>query len=455
MTSPLAVVVLAAGKGTRMKSDLPKVLHPVAGRPMIDWVLEAAGALEPREIVVVIGPDMPQVAQAVAPHGAAVQQRQLGTADAVAAARPALEEALAADADVLVLYGDGPLIEAETLTRMAEARAEGGADYIWLGFRPEDPTGYGRLILDEGGSVTRIVEEKDASDEERRVDLCWGGLLLARGAALFEQLPRISNDNAKGEYYLTSLVALGKAVGQRSIVVECSAEEVRGVNSRGELAEAEALVQGRLRARAMAEGATMTDPSSVFLSWDTRLGRDVTIEPNVFFGPGVVIEDGVEIRGFSHLEGCRVSRGARIGPFARLRPGADLDEKSRVGNFVEIKAAHIGPGAKVNHLSYVGDASVGAKANLGAGTITCNYDGFSKSRTEIGEGAFIGSNTALVAPVSVGVNAIVGAGSTIGGEIPDEALALTRAEQTIRPLAARRFRDKRVAAKATKEPTKE
>ncbi|MEX2630626.1 MAG: bifunctional UDP-N-acetylglucosamine diphosphorylase/glucosamine-1-phosphate N-acetyltransferase GlmU [Tistlia sp.] len=447
MTAPLAVVVLAAGKGTRMKSDLPKVLHAVAGRPMIDWVLEAAAALDPRQIVVVVGPDMAELAAAVEPHRTAVQAEQLGTADAVGAARQALADSLEAGADVLVLYGDGPLIEPETLRRMAEARATGRADYVWLGFRPADPTGYGRLLLEADGEVARIVEEQDASDEQRRIDLCWGGLLLARGPALFDQLPRIGNDNAKGEYYLTSLVELARAAGQRSLVVECSAEEVVGVNSRAELAEAEALLQARLRGRAMAGGATLLDPASVHLSWDTRLGRDVVVEPQVFFGPGVVVGDGVRIRAFSHLEGCRIERGATVGPFARLRPGAELGEGARVGNFVEIKAATLGPGAKVNHLSYVGDATVGAGANLGAGTITCNYDGFRKSRTDIGPGAFIGSNTALVAPVSIGAGAIVGAGSTISGEVPDEALALSRAEQTIRPLAARRFRDRRVEAK--------
>lgn len=447
MTAPLAVVVLAAGKGTRMKSDLPKVLHPIAGRSMIDWVLQAAAPLEPREVVVVVGPDMPAVAQAVAPHRTAVQAEARGTADAVAAAGEALAASLAVGADVLVLYGDGPLIEASTLERMAEARREAEADYVWLGFRPDDPTGYGRLLLDDAGDLVRIVEEKDASAEQRQVGLCWGGLLLARGPALFEQLPRISNDNAKGEYYLTALVELARSGGERSVVVECTADEVVGVNSRAELAAAEALMQARLRGRAMAAGATLLDPSTVFLSWDTRLGRDVTIEPNVFFGPGVVVEDGVEIRAFSHLEGCRLARGAKVGPFARLRPGAELGEGARVGNFVEIKAATLGAGAKVNHLSYIGDAAIGAKANVGAGTITCNYDGFRKSRTEIGAGAFIGSNTALVAPVTIGAGAIVGAGSTVAEDVPDEALALTRAEQTIRPLAARRFRDRRADEK--------
>ena len=447
MTAPLAVVVLAAGKGTRMKSDLPKVLHRVAGRPMIDWVVEAASALEPREIVVVVGPDMPQVAAAVAPHRTAVQARQLGTADALGAARETLADSLAAGADVLVLYGDGPLIEPATLMRMAEARRHGGADYVWLGFRPDDPTGYGRLLLDEAGGLIRIVEEQDASDDERRVGLCWGGLLLARGPALFEQLGRIGNDNAKGEYYLTALVELAGAAGERSITVECSAEEVRGINSRAELAEAEALIQQRLRRRVLEEGATLIDPATVFLSWDTRLGRDVVIEPNVFFGPGVLVEDGAQILAFSHLESCRVGRGARVGPFARLRPGAALGEAARVGNFVEIKASTLGAGAKANHLAYIGDTTVGAKANIGAGTIVCNYDGFRKARSEIGAGAFVGSNSALVAPVTLGAGAIVGAGSTIVGEVPDDALVVARAEQTIRPLAARRFREKRAAAK--------
>lgn len=444
MTSALVVVVLAAGKGTRMRSSLPKVLHPVAGRPMLDHVLEAARALEPSQTVVVVGPEGSQIAEAVRPIPVAVQAEQLGTADAVKAARAVAEPALGEGGDVLVLYGDGPLITAKTLQRMRAARAaDDAADFVWLGFRPPDPTGYGRMLQDGAGHVTAIVEEKDANQEQRQVGLCWGGLLLGKGRDLFRLLERIDNDNAKREYYLTSLVDLAGEEGLRSAVVECDADEVRGVNSRAELAEAEAILQDRLRRMAMEAGVTLIAPETVFFSWDTELSPDVTVEPNVVFGPGVRVASGARIMAFSHIEGATIEAGARIGPFARLRPGTRIGPEARVGNFVEIKAAALGAGAKANHLSYVGDAEVGAAANIGAGTITCNYDGFAKHRTSIGAGAFIGSNTAIVAPVSIGEGALVGAGSTIVSDVPDQALAVARGEQTVRPGGAERLRAKR------------
>jgi bifunctional UDP-N-acetylglucosamine pyrophosphorylase/glucosamine-1-phosphate N-acetyltransferase len=443
MTSrKLAVVVLAAGKGTRMKTEHPKVLHRIAGRAMIDYVLEAARGLDPAETVVVIGPGMEALREAVAPLRCALQEAQLGTADAVRTATDLLGTELDETSDVLVLCGDGPLITGETLRAMVAARQGTEApDFVWLGFTPPDPTGYGRMVVDGEGQLAAIVEEKDASEAERAIGLCWAGLLLAAGKPLVELLAQVDNDNAKGEYYLTQLVALAGAAGRTAAVVSTeAADEVRGINSRVELAEAEALMQARLRAAAMAGGATLIDPATVWLSHDTRLGRDVVVHPNVFFGPGVTVEDGAEIRAFSHLEGARVGAGARIGPFARLRPGAEIGEAAAVGNFVEVKAAKLGPGAKANHLSYLGDAEVGAKANIGAGTITCNYDGFAKHRTAIGADAFIGSNTALVAPVSVGAGAIVAAGSTVTKNVPDDALAVARGAQSNKLGLAARFR---------------
>lgn len=438
---PLAVVILAAGQGTRMKSTKPKVLHEVGGRTMIAHVIAAAEALQPRQIVVVLGKAMEQVAAAVAPHTTAVQDPPLGTAHAVAAAGAALQAALAEGADVLVLYGDGPLISPSTLEAMRQRLAqEPRAAMVWLGVRPPDPTGYGRLIVGADGSVLRIVEEKDATSDERSERLVWGGLMLAAGPKLFELLPKVSNNNAKGEYYLTSLVALGRAEGAASAVVETDVDEVRGVNSRAELAEAEAIFQNRKRRAAMEAGATLIAPETVFFSWDTQLGRDVTLEPHVIFGPGVVLEDGVTLRGFSHLAGVTVRKGAVIGPFARLRPGSEIGEGAHIGNFVEVKAGKLGAGAKANHLTYIGDAEVGAGANIGAGTITANYDGISKHKTSIGAGASIGSNVVLVAPVTVGAGAIVGAGSVITQPVSADAIAATRAPLTTSERAAARYR---------------
>jgi bifunctional UDP-N-acetylglucosamine pyrophosphorylase / glucosamine-1-phosphate N-acetyltransferase len=444
-SNPLACIVLAAGKGTRMKSDLPKVLHPVAGKPMVRHVLDAAAALSPECVAVVVGPGMDRVAQAVAPHPAVVQERQLGTADAVLAARAALE---GFEGDVVVLYGDTPLVTAGTLASLLEARA--AADdpaVVVLGMRPDDPGAYGRLVTDGSGRLEDIVEYLDASEAQRAIELCNAGLMAFDGKRMWALLERIGSDNAKGEFYLTDVVAVARHLGHACRVVEGPAEEVVGVNSRAELAQVEALLQRRLRAAAMAGGATLTDPDTVWFSADTVIGRDVTVGPNVFFGPGVRIADRVDIQAFCHLEGVSIAQGARIGPFARLRPGAEIGEDAHVGNFVEVKNAVLGAGAKANHLSYIGDATVGERANIGAGTITCNYDGFLKHRTEIGAGAFIGSNTALVAPVSVGAGAIVGAGSTINRNVQADALAVTRGQLTVIKEYAAGYRARKAEAK--------
>jgi bifunctional UDP-N-acetylglucosamine pyrophosphorylase/glucosamine-1-phosphate N-acetyltransferase len=445
---PLACVILAAGKGTRMKSDLPKVLHRVAGRPMVGHVLSAVQTLDPDHVVVVVGPGMEEVAAAVTPCPTAVQEEQLGTADAVRAAFGLLE---GFTGDVIVLYGDTPLVTPETLRAMVAARrrAEDPA-VIVLGMRPENPGAYGRLILDSEGGLERIVEYLDASDAERAVTLCNAGLMAFDGSRMFELIGRIGNDNAKGEYYLTDVVQIARAEGMACAVVEAEPAEVVGVNSRAELAEVEKLLQRRLRLAAMAAGATLVDPDSVFFSADTRLGRDVVVGPNVVFGAGVTVGDRVEIRPFCHLEQVTIDSGAQIGPYARLRPGARIGADVHIGNFVEIKNATIEPGAKINHLTYVGDARVGAKANIGAGTITCNYDGFNKSHTDIGAGAFIGSNTALVAPVSVGDGAIVGAGSVVTANVEADALVVSRARQQSYSGWAARFREGKQKAKTKK-----
>ena len=443
--SGLACVVLAAGKGTRMRSARPKVLHTLAGRPMVEHALAIAGSLAPERAVLVIGPELEAAAPGLEGVGDAVscvvQDEPLGTAHAVAQTRPLLQDF---EGDVLVLYADTPLVRSETLARLVEARRAGnGVAAAVLGFRPEDPAEYGRLILAPDGSLARIVEYAEASGDERAVSLCNAGMMAVDGRRLFPLLDAIGNDNAKGEHYLTDLPAVVAAEGGRCAVAEAPSEEVMGINDRVQLADAERVVQDRLRRAAMEGGATLTEPATVWLSLDTRLGTDVTIGPNVAIGPGVVIEDAVEIRPFSHLEGVRVRKGAVIGPFARLRPGSDIGEGARVGNFVEVKGSTVAEGAKINHLSYVGDAGVGAGANIGAGTITCNYDGYRKSRTEIGEGAFIGSNTALVAPVTVGPGAVVGAGSVITEDVEADAIAVARGEQRQREGAAARRRERR------------
>ena len=431
----LAVVVLAAGKGTRMESDLPKVLHPLAGRPLIAHVMASLAALEPQRIVVVVGPDMEDMAEVVAPAQTVVQDPQLGTGHAVLQAREALSDF---SGDVLVFYGDSPLFRPQTLATLVAAR--GDAACAVLGFLPEGENQYGRLITTADGGLEAIVEWRDADAATRALPLCNSGVVAADGALLFELLDGVGNDNAKQEYYLTDMVAVARAQDLGCTFVEGDPEEVLGVNSRAELALAEAAVQSRLRAAAMAAGATLLDPDSVFFSFDTKLGRDVVVEPQVFFGPGTEIGDGVTVRAFSHIEGARVAAGATIGPFARLRPETEVGPGARVGNFVEVKKSSIEAGAKVNHLTYIGDARVGERANVGAGTITCNYDGFDKAFTDIGAGAFIGSNTALVAPVKIGDGAIVGAGSAITKDVEADALAVTRAPQTGREGWAGRFR---------------
>ena len=434
---PLAVVVLAAGLGTRMKSDLPKVLHPVAGRPMVLHVLDVAQALGATRTVAVLGPGMAAVAEAIAPVETAVQADRRGTGHAVQVAWAHLG---AWDGDVLVLFGDTPLVTAEACADLLAARGRDDAAVATLGFQPDDPTGYGRLVV-EAGQLTAIVEEKDADAEIKRIGLVNGGLMAFDGARLGDLLARLSDANAQGEFYLTDTVAHAKDLGWCRAVAATDPVTIMGVNNRVQLAAAEAAMQDRLRASAMLNGATLVGPETVFLSWDTTLGRDVVIGPHVVVGPGVTVGDESEIRAFSHLEGATVSAGAQVGPYARLRPGTDVGRGARVGNFVEVKNAVLEAGAKIAHLSYIGDATVGAEANVGAGTITCNYDGFAKHRTTIGPGAFIGSNSALVAPVTVGADAIVGAGSTITRDVPADALAVARGAQKTRESAAKRLRD--------------
>lgn len=451
MTRPVAAIILAAGKGTRMKSDLHKVLHPIAGRSMLLHLIDSVGRLSPERVVVVTGAGREQVEAAVAPLGVgtALQAEQLGTGHAVAQARDALA---GFDGDVLILYGDVPLVETATMKRMIDRLSEADRPAaVVLGFRPSDPAAYGRVIADADGRIDRMVEFKDASTEERAVTLCNSGLMAVRSEDLFGLLDRVGNDNAAGEYYLPDIVMLAAGDGRHSAVIETGAGEVAGVNSRGELAVVEGDWQQRRRMRAMTEGATLIAPDTVWFSHDTLIGRDVVIEPHVVFGPGVTVADGVTIHAFSHLEGAKVATGADIGPYARLRPGADVREGARVGNFVEMKKAVLGPGAKANHLTYLGDAEVGAGANIGAGTITCNYDGFLKYRTVIGEGAFIGSNSALVAPVTIGAGAIVGAGAVVTSDVEADALALVRAERQTKAGWAKRFRDMMTAKKAAKK----
>jgi bifunctional UDP-N-acetylglucosamine pyrophosphorylase/glucosamine-1-phosphate N-acetyltransferase len=430
---PATAIILAAGLGTRMKSALPKALHPLAGRPMLQHLTASCVEVFER-IVVVIGPDMPRLEAAAAPHAVVVQHERLGTAHA------ALQAAgLFGEDEVAVLYADNPLIEPDTLRRLLARRRQGDVGLALLAMRPADPGRYGRVIGADG-LVERIVEWIDASEAERAEGLCNAGVLCARGPDLRRWLAAVGNANAKGEYYLTDVVGIARAEGVRVAAVEAPFAELCGINSRAELAEAEALVQRRLRAAAMEAGVTMTAPQTVFLCVDTRLGSDVSIGPFVVFGPGVVVETGAEIRGFCHLEGCRVGPGALIGPFARLRPGTDIGSAAHVGNFVELKAAVLGEGAKANHLSYLGDAAIGARSNVGAGTITCNYDGFAKYRTVLGAGVFVGSNAVLVAPVSVGDGAFIAAGSVITHDVAADAMAFGRARQEDKPGYAAKFR---------------
>ncbi|MEG3180461.1 bifunctional UDP-N-acetylglucosamine diphosphorylase/glucosamine-1-phosphate N-acetyltransferase GlmU [Sphingomonas sp. LT1P40] len=449
-TPPIAAIILAAGSGTRMKSDLHKVLHPIAGQPMLLHLADAFDKAGAAEKVVVVGVRREQVEAAVAPLGVRIahQAEQLGTAHAALMAR----EALAGfNGIAIVCFGDTPFLKAETIAAMAARLDAADAPRIAvLGFRPDDAKAYGRIIADGDGAISKMVEYKDASDTERAVDLCNSGVTAVRAADLWPLLDRVGNDNAAGEYYLPDIVMLALADGDRAVVVETYADEVIGINSRAELAYAEERWQVARREQVMAEGATLIAPQTVWFAHDTVIGRDVTIEPNVVFGPGVTIADNASIHAFCHIEGATIASGASIGPYARLRLGTVVGEAARVGNFVETKKAVLGKGAKANHLSYLGDAEIGARANIGAGTITCNYDGYFKYRTEIGEGAFIGSNSALVAPVKIGDGAIVAAGSVITKAVEADALALVRPEQTSLAGWAKRFRAAALARKAAK-----
>ncbi|KPF91576.1 bifunctional N-acetylglucosamine-1-phosphate uridyltransferase/glucosamine-1-phosphate acetyltransferase [Novosphingobium sp. AAP83] len=440
-TAPVATIILAAGKGTRMKSDLHKVLHPIAGRPMLMHLMASAAQLSPARQVVIAGHGRDQLEKALGTTATiAVQDPQLGTAHAVQQAEAALA---GFDGDVLVLYGDVPFVSAATMQAMLERLHAGdNPAAVVLGFAPADPLQYGRIIADADGRIVKMVEHKDATEAERACRICNSGLMAVRSADLFGLLARVGNDNAAGEYYLPDVVNIAIADGRTcAVVVTADADEVAGINSRAELADAEGRWQQRRRAQAMADGATLIAPETVWFAWDTQLGRDVLIEPNVFFGPGVNVADHVTIHAFSHLEGATLAQGVHIGPYARLRPGAVLGEKVKIGNFVEVKNTTMHKGAKANHLTYLGDATVGAGANIGAGTITCNYDGYFKHKTVIGERAFIGSNSALIAPVKIGADAIVAAGSAVSRDVADGELRMVRAEQLIKPGWADQFHD--------------
>jgi bifunctional UDP-N-acetylglucosamine pyrophosphorylase/glucosamine-1-phosphate N-acetyltransferase len=440
-------IVLAAGEGTRMRSTRPKVLRMIAGRSLLAHVLDAvreAGGTMTAVVVGAGGDSVAAEATRVVPAAEIfVQAERRGTAHAVLAAKSAIARM---PDDVLVIFGDTPLIRPQTLSRIRRGLADGAAVVV-LGFRPKDPTGYGRLVL-EGSELVAIREEIDASAAERAIGLCNGGLMAFAGPTALAILERIGNDNRKGEYYLTDAIAIARSMGGKAIVIETEEDDVRGVNTNAQLAETEAVLQQRLRKAAMEAGVTLVAPETVFLSSDTKFGRDVVVEPFVVFGAGVTVEDNAVIRSFSHLDRAHVGKGASVGPYARLRPGARLEDDVHIGNFVEVKEAVIETGAKANHLSYIGDATVGAGANVGAGTITCNYDGVGKYRTEIGKNAFIGSNSALVAPVKIGEGAYVGSGSVITRDVPPDALAVGRGRQEIKEGWARRRRE---AAPATRK----
>jgi bifunctional UDP-N-acetylglucosamine pyrophosphorylase/glucosamine-1-phosphate N-acetyltransferase len=441
-TPDFAVVILAAGQGTRMRSDTHKVLHPIASWPLLLHLLDRVDGLGASRRVVVVGKGRDQVERALEGRDVGVvhQTEQKGTGHAVVQARQALD---GYDGPVLVLYGDTPFVEPETLKRMLD-RLDGrdGPGVVVLGSCPDDPAAYGRIILGEGDSIAKMVEYRDATEEERAVRLCNSGMMAVRAPDLFRWLDQVTNDNAAGEYYLPDIVNIAAAEGRQAVVIEGDPYETAGVNSRAELAELELEWQRRRREQVLHQGATLIDPESVWFAYDTKLGRDVTVEPHVVFGPGVQVADGATIKAFSHIEGALIGARAAIGPFARIRPGTSLAEGTKVGNFVELKKAKVGAGAKVNHLSYIGDTEVGAAANIGAGTITCNYDGFGKYQTVIGEGAFIGSNTSLVAPVNIGAGAIVGAGSVITTDVEPDSLAVERSEQKGIAGWARRFRER-------------
>jgi bifunctional UDP-N-acetylglucosamine pyrophosphorylase / glucosamine-1-phosphate N-acetyltransferase len=444
----IAAIILAAGKGTRMKSDLHKVLHPIAGRPMLMHLMASVDALLPTKKVVVVGSGKEQLAAALKGTAElAVQEPQYGTGHAVQQAEGALS---GFDGDVLILYGDVPFVPTATMRAMVDRlNAADAPAVVVLAFEPDDPTGYGRVIV-EGGKIVKMVEQKDATEAERAVKLSNSGLMAVKSRDLFGLLSRVTDDNAQKEYYLTDIVNIANADGRACVAVTTDPFDVAGINSRAQLAEIEGEWQARRRVRAMDDGATLIAPETVWFAYDTVIGRDVVIEPNVFFGPGVTVADGVTIRAFCHIEGASLATGVEVGPYARLRPGAVLEEKAKVGNFVEVKKSRMGKGAKANHLSYIGDADVGAGANIGAGTITCNYDGYFKYQTLIGEGAFIGSNSALVAPVKIGRDAIVAAGSAVTRDVADGELRLVRAEQSVKSGWADRFHEVMKAKKAEK-----
>ena len=447
-----AAIILAAGKGTRMKSDTHKVLHPIAGKPMLMHLLDTFVMLGINRIVVVAGDRREQLDAALEGRDVitALQEPQLGTAHATLQAKEALE---GFSGNILVCFGDVPMVQEETVKRLNSA-LDGGAKVAVLGFRPDDALQYGRIIAEPDGTVTKMVEYKDASDQERAVDLCNSGLIVAHSDDMWPLLESVGNDNAQGEYYLPDVATNAIARGDTVVVVETDADEVAGINSRSELAAVEARWQSARREQAMADGASLRAPETVFFSHDTVLGRDVTVDPHVVFGPGVTVADGTHIKAYSHLEGATLATGVQVGPFARLRPGAMLEEDSFVGNFVEMKKATLGKGSKASHLSYIGDTTVGEKANIGAGTITCNYDGYFKYQTVIGDRAFIGSNSALVAPVTIGPDSIVAAGSTVSRDVAAGELRMVRAEQLVKDGWADRFHDtmkKKKAAAAKKD----
>lgn len=446
----VALIILAAGKGTRMQSDLPKVLHKIAGAPLLVHAMRAGASVEPDRTIVVAGHGAAKVEAAARAHSDEVdvvlQTEQLGTGHAVAQAKDALA---GYDGDAIVLYGDTPFITPETLQEMLSARAQ--HDVVVLGFEAADPGRYGRLVMRDD-ALDRIVEFRDSTVEERAITLCNSGVICAKASLIFDLIDSVTNDNASGEYYLTDIIAIARAKGQSAGVVTCEESETLGINSRAELAAAEASFQAGMRRAAMESGVTMHAPDTVYFSFDTHIGPDTEVEPNVVFAPGVTVENGARIRAFSHLEGAHVSRGGVVGPYARLRPGTELAEDVKIGNFVEVKNAVIDEGAKVNHLSYIGDAQIGARSNIGAGTITCNYDGLFKHRTTIGQDVFVGSNTMLVAPVNLGDESMTATGTVVTRDVPDGDMAVARARQENKTGFARRMFEmlKAKKAKATK-----
>ncbi len=444
-----AAIILAAGKGTRMKSELHKVLHPIAGKPMLMHVLDSFAELQPQKTVVVVGDRREQIDAALQGRDVvtALQDPQHGTAHAALQAKEALS---GFSGNILVTFGDVPMVTAATVRRLLDALA-GGAKVAVLGFRPPDALAYGRIIADDDGTVHKMVEFKDATEREKRTRLCNSGLIVAHSDDMWPLLDAVDNDNAQGEYYLPDVATGAIARGEKVVVVECDADEVAGINSRSELAAAEQRWQTVRREQAMADGATLKAPDTVFFSHDTVLGRDVTVDPHVVFGPGVTVADGVHIKAYTHLEGAQLASGTQVGPFARLRPGAVMEEGSFVGNFVEMKKATLGKGAKASHLSYIGDATVGENANIGAGTITCNYDGYFKYQTVIGDRAFIGSNSALIAPVTIGADAIVAAGSAVSRDVGAGDLRMVRGEQMVKQGWADRFHDTMKKKKAAQK----